>query len=79
MHIVIPKAKLLASSPTLEGVQDCIAKFYCGSRKELRELVQGKWTVHGPDGVQLRSVYVELKKGRYRFVMVPGPSSPVAP
>lgn len=64
----LPKLQLLGSSPTFEGIQDVIAAFYCGERKQLRPVGECEtlWTVHKADGTEL-STLVSLEKGRYRF------------
>lgn len=64
------KPKLLASSPTLEGIQDCIAKFYGGERKKLQEYAPGRWLVCRVSGQHIPNMLVVLRNGRYRFETV---------
>lgn len=65
------KATLLGSAPTLEGIQEVIAAFYCGSRKTLRQEGDA-WRVLRTDGTPLTRVrVVGPKRGRYRFEMLP--------
>lgn len=61
---------LLASSPSLEGIKVCIARFFGGERKELQPTPEGGWTIHKDNGDQIQGVRVILKKGRYRFEQV---------
>ena len=67
---------LLASSPTIEGIGECIEKFYCGTKMELlvlpyRAAVPEAWGVRRvSDGKVLDRVRVVKSKGRYRFEMV---------
>lgn len=59
--------KLLASSGTLEGIQELIAAFYCGERKTLRQEGDA-WRVLRSDGTPIERVrVVGPKRGRYRF------------
>ena len=60
------KPKLLASSPTLDGIKGLIAKFYYGEKK-LVEVSPNNFTIHGAKG-KLDGVYVVFSKGRYRFM-----------
>lgn len=64
--------RLLASSPTMAGIEGMILKFYCGSPKTLCDhCAAGQpttvWTVHNKDMTEIQSVIVRLVKGRYRF------------
>lgn len=66
----IAKAKYqLGSSPAFEGIQDVIAKFYAGERKELVKQEDGTWSVLGSKGV-LSGVRVRFHSGRWRFEKV---------
>lgn len=61
--------RLLASSPTLEGINKCIKSFYFGSEKELTEVEPNKWSVSGKNGT-LEGIRVIKKGSRYRFEMI---------
>lgn len=61
---------LLASAPTLEKIEDAIARFYMGERKVLSEEGENSWKVCHPDGMPLLGVRVRKYRGRYRFEMV---------
>lgn len=58
---------LLASAPSRDGIQDCIIRFYCGTKMTVTEDLQ---IIRDSDGLILTDVRVVLKKGRYRFEMV---------
>jgi len=64
---------LLASASTLDGINDCIARFYCGESKTLKP-EQGKvntWLVcRAHDEEPLLGVRVFKRGNRYRFEMV---------
>jgi hypothetical protein len=63
---------LLASAPSLEMIQESIARFYCGEAKDL-EPETGKpnsWLVTGSTGTPLLGVRVVKRGKRFRFEMV---------
>ncbi len=60
---------LLASSPTLEGIQTQVSRYYCGSTVTLAPRDENTWTVATGKGV-LSSVIVRKVGKRYRFEMV---------
>lgn len=64
------RSKLLASSPTMEGIKKLICDYYYGSPKTLEASAnqENLWYVIGTKGV-LQGVFVCQKKGRYRFCM----------
>lgn len=55
---------LLASAPTLDGIKECITKFYCGTQFDIQEDGTLK---RCSDGKILDSVHVVKKRNRYRF------------
>jgi hypothetical protein len=62
-------AALIASSPTLEGIQSQVSRFYGGSTVTLAPRDDDTWTVATGRGV-LSSVIVRKVGKRYRFEMV---------
>lgn len=65
-------SSLLASSPSLDGISACIARFYCGETKSL-ELEPDKpnsWLVVSSNGNPCAGVRVFKRGKRYRFEMV---------
>lgn len=70
------KWTLLASSPSLEGIQDCITRFYCGEEKDLgnfadearRRVTLDIFHKSTPPR-KVDGVRVVFKRNRYRFEM----------
>lgn len=58
--------KLLATSNTIEGITKLITSYYCSSSITLTES-NGQWNINNSKG-QIKAVYVELKRNRYRFI-----------
>lgn len=66
-----PSPTLLASSPTMDGIKDCIREFYCGSAKVLFPRGDNLWAVGNIyDDKILEGVRVVKKRNRYRFEML---------
>lgn len=66
------KSNLLASAPSLDGILESIARFYCGSTKTL-EPEPGKvdrWLVVGLNESPCLGVRVVKRRNRYRFEMI---------
>ena len=61
------KSTKYGSSPSLAGIEDVIAFFYAGERKQLFAMGDKLWTVHRADGSQIAGVCVRFVKGRYVF------------
>lgn len=59
--------QLLASSPTLDGIQECIRRFYCGTETRLEPDGDSAWHVIRCSDGKLLSVRVIKKGKRYRF------------
>ena len=57
---------LLASSPSLDGINDCITSFYFNSPKELIEIEPNIWSISGKNGT-IQNARVIKKGKRYRF------------
>jgi len=57
--------KLLATSPTIEGIQNCIAAYWCSPPRSY--LVQGEQVFSVSSGKIVQGVRVIKKAGRYRF------------
>ena len=61
--------KLVGAAPTLEGLQEGIARWYGGDKKTLSHCgVNDVWLLQGAKGT-LEGVRVVKRKGRYRFEM----------
>lgn len=58
--------KLLASSPTKDGILKLITQFYCGSSISISEVSPDNYIVANSKG-KIEGVCVKLSKGRYRF------------
>ncbi len=71
-----------ASSPTREGIEKAIAKFYCGEKKELKfrnittrrtrsdvPSSETQYDVLGKDGIPLSTTVIETKRGFYFGVL----------
>jgi len=66
------KSNLLASSSTLESIAKAASDFYCGTKVTLIADGESRWKIsRDSDGKLLPGVAVFLKRGRYRFEMVP--------
>ncbi len=55
--------KKLASSPTLEGIQKFISRYYC-EKKQIREMETG-FSIHNWDGRKLDDEILQTSKGFY--------------
>jgi hypothetical protein len=64
------KNQLLASSGTEEEIKKMISQFYLGSEVTLEEINPTKWSIKFSNGKGASRAFVELKKKRYRFVML---------
>lgn len=64
---------LLASSPSLDGISNCITSFYFNSPKELIEIEPNIWSVSGKNGT-IQNVRVIKKGKRYRFESINPPA-----
>lgn len=60
-------AQILASSPSLDGIRDAIAKFYGGARKRLAQVSEHSWILLRESGAQINGVRVVKKGSRFRF------------
>lgn len=61
---------LLASAPTLEGIEECITRFFCGESKRLVERIPGKeWDLTRTAGTVIAGLQVRKAGNRYRFEM----------
>jgi hypothetical protein len=61
---------LMASAGTIDGIRDCIQRFYCGESKTLIPTGADSWKlVHTIDGKALDAVRVVRKRNRFRFEM----------
>lgn len=68
--------KLLASSPTLEDIKKLIAKYWYNKTEKiiLTPIDESHWSISqiGDKGIhEMKDNFVELKKGRYRFLYSP--------
>jgi hypothetical protein len=64
------KPTLLAASDTLDQITAAIERFYCGSPKRLEPTGPARWCLVSPaTGKHLAGVFVEMSRGRYRFMM----------
>lgn len=61
----MPSGQLLASSPTLDGLRDCIAKFWMRSIGTVR--IDGEWVYLDGSPTAVPTVRVRKVRGRYRF------------
>jgi hypothetical protein len=62
------KPTVYASAATLDAIQDCIARFYCGESKTLIPVKNGLWAVHWAHGLErLDGVQVQRRKSRFYF------------
>lgn len=60
------KAKLLATSPTEEGIKKLISQYFMGSTITLNPINDTEFEVHNKKG-KLNSYRVILKGSKYRF------------
>jgi hypothetical protein len=61
-------SKLLASSPTLEGATQMVAKFWPDCGYTLISSGEGVWQPRSAKGREPNGFTVILEKGRYKFV-----------
>ena len=62
------KTTLLATAPHLDGINQCIRQFYCGTSYTLIPVADHEWKlVHTYTGERLNGVRVVRKRGRVRF------------
>lgn len=64
------KTQLLASSPSLDGIGECIAKFYYRDDIELVSVNTKQWYVVAGEGIPFSKVRVIAKGKRFRFEMI---------
>lgn len=59
---------LYASAPSLDGIRECITRFYCGESKTLVPTGDDSWKlVSTHTGKDLDGMRVIRRRGRFRF------------
>lgn len=63
---------LLATAGTLDGIRDCVSRFYAGQSKALIPTGDDSWKVIDTyTSKPAEGVRIVRKRGRFRFEMIP--------